>query len=166
MSETQLNGNQDREGVLLAYAELCRSYNAIRAFRARLLSLLPLTSSGGIFLLLNNEISAVSPITIMTLGILGCLVTAGLYIYERHNMERCHRLIHIGAKWEEQKLNLDNGQFMMRVNGDEAGIVSGSRYKLAAGLIYGAVFLGWCYLIVAGLLRIFCGVGLACFAFL
>lgn len=166
MNKAQLSDGQDREGLLLAYSELCRSYNEIRAFRARLLSLLPLVSSGGIFLLLNNEISAISPITILVLGILGCLVTAGLYIYERHNMERCHRLIHIGAMWEKQSLNLDNGQFMMRVNGDEEGIVSGSRYKLAAGLIYGAVFLGWCYLIVAGLLRIFCGVGLACFAFL
>ena len=157
MSNEQLDDNQYREGLLLAYAELCRSYNEIRAFRARLLSLLPLASTGGIFLLLNNEISAMSPITIVVLGILGCLVTTGLYIYERHNMERCHRLIRIGAKWEEQKLNLDNGQFMMRVNGKEMGIVSGSRYQLAAGLIYGAVFLGWFYLIIAGLLRFLYG---------
>ncbi|MBK8905184.1 MAG: hypothetical protein IPM53_28640 [Anaerolineaceae bacterium] len=140
--------------VQLAYGELCHSYNAIREFRARLLSLLPLASAGGVFLLLRNGRSAVGPFTLLVFGVLGCLITLGLFIYEWHNMKRCHRLIQIGARWEEKRFKLKDGQFMMRLKNKEEGTVAGSSYLLAAGLIYGAVFLGWLYLAVVGWLWI------------
>lgn len=146
---------QDRESLLVAYRQLCQSYNAIRAFRARLLGLLPLVSAGGIFLFLNsNTISSPGSITLIVVGILGCLITFGLYLYERHNMDRCHDLIRIGADWEENSFRLKKGQFMMRVTHHQDMIVAESRYKWAARLIYGAVFWGWLYVSLAGLLLV------------
>ena len=150
-----LQQEKEQNGVLVAYTELCHSYNAIRQFRARLLGLLPLASAGGVFLFLRRETEpAFAPGTLILVGVLGCLMTAGLYLYERHNMARCHGIIQIGARWEAKRLHLKNGQFMMRVNNQPDGtIAGGSQYQLAAALIYGAVALGWLYLVVSGILQ-------------
>ncbi len=154
-AEDQNNEPQENEGLVVAYTELCNSYNAIKEFRASLLGLLPLASAGGFYLMLSS--SALGPLTFFTLGVLGCSITFGLYIYERHNMDRCHGLIKIGANLEKHGLQLKNGQFTMRVNNSQGDITGKSRYQLAATLIYGAVFLGWLYVILAGILQLFGG---------
>ena len=147
------SGTEDHESLLAAYSELCTSYNAIREFRARLLGFLPLASAGGVFLLLNAEETNIGPLTLVAIGLFGCLITVGLYTYERHNMERCHKLIRLGAEWEETGLKLKNGQFLMRLERDGDEIAGGSGFKLAASLIYGAVFLGWLYVAIVGSLK-------------
>lgn len=153
INELHGSGTPDRESLLAAYSELCTSYNAIREFRARLLGFLPLASAGGVFLLLNAAETSIGPLTLVAIGLFGCLITFGLYTYERHNMERCHNLIRLGADWEETGLKLTNGQFMMRLESDGNEIAGGSGFKLAASLIYGAVFLGWLYVAIVGLLK-------------
>lgn len=80
--EYRSNESQNNEELLVAYTELCNSYNAIREFRASLLGLLPLASAGGFYLMLSS--SALGPLTFFTMGVLGCSITFGLYIYERH----------------------------------------------------------------------------------
>lgn len=147
------SGTPDRQALLATYSELCTSYNAIREFRAKLLGFLPLASAGGVFLLLNAAETNIGPLTLVAIGLFGCLITLGLYIYEQHNMERCHNLIRLGADWEEIGLKLKNGQFVMPLGRDGDEVAGGSQFKLAASLIYGAVFLGWLYVAVVGLLK-------------
>jgi hypothetical protein len=73
------------KGTLVsAYIELCKSYNAIDDFRAKLLGFLPLASGTGIFLLLSSGLSKseareyfeqfMTPI-----GVFGFVVTLGLF---------------------------------------------------------------------------------------
>ena len=153
--EYRSNESQNNEELLVAYTELCNSYNAIREFRASLLGLLPLASAGGFYLMLSS--SALGPLTFFTMGVLGCSITFGLYLYERHNMDKCHSLINIGADLENNVFQMKNGQFTMRIDNSQGDITGKSRYQLATTLIYGAVFLGWLYLILAGILQIFGG---------
>ena len=132
------------EHTLLAYAELCKTYNAIRDFRARLLGLLPLASAAGILYLLDNEPS--SSVYLVAVGFLGAIVTTGLALYEYHNMTRCHQLIARGRAWEEQ-LGLDGGQFLDR----PAGVAGAIGVQLASVLVYGAVLVGWLFVALVGL---------------
>jgi hypothetical protein len=84
----------EAETLRVAYQELSKTYNAIRDFRAKLLGFLPLASGGGIFLLLDNPES----MSLIPIGLVGALVTAGLWLYERHNMYRCDALIGVGRR--------------------------------------------------------------------
>jgi hypothetical protein len=72
----------------LAYHRACENYEAITEFRAKLLTLLPLATGTGAFLLLQKaDRDLVGPI-----GLLGFVVTVGLFAYELRGMQRCSRL--------------------------------------------------------------------------
>ncbi len=45
-----------KPNLQIQYEEVCRSYQAIADFRAKLIGLLPLASGAGIFLLLNDAL--------------------------------------------------------------------------------------------------------------
>jgi hypothetical protein len=63
-------------------------------------------------------------------------VTVGLYLYELHNMNRCHELIEQGAKCEKWLTKDGPVQFFDKPR--EKKLV-----KAAAGVVYGAVCFGW-----------------------
>jgi hypothetical protein len=77
----------------LAYERAADSYEAITEFRAKLLTLLPLATGTGAFLLLqraenNHDVRGfLGPV-----GIFSFVVTLGLFAYELRGMQRCHRL--------------------------------------------------------------------------
>src|SRR5690242_12220247 len=71
----------------LVYQELCPSYRSIETFRGQLLGLLPLFSGSGIVLLLKSPFTEIMKGVsagqyIGWVGILGCIVTLGLFSYE------------------------------------------------------------------------------------
>ena len=132
------------KNLAVAYVELCKTYNAIRDFRAKLLGFLPLASTGGIFLLLEQSESCY----LMPIGLIGSLVTIGLWFYETHNMMRCRSLIDRGAEWEA-KLIGDGGQFQDHPLKKEP--YQGVWINVASFFVYISVLTGWLFVVYVGL---------------
>jgi hypothetical protein len=92
--------------LIAAYTEVCRSYERIDDFRAKLLGLLPLVSGTGLFLLLERAKTNVgdggSPELLVPAGIFGFVVTIGLLLYELRGIQRCIRLATVGHAFEGQ----------------------------------------------------------------
>jgi hypothetical protein len=87
----------DHENTRKAYDEVCRSYERIDDFRAKLLSLLPIVSGTGLFLLLREtglgEAATDSRSLLTFSGSFGAVITLGLLFYELRGIQRCVRLI-------------------------------------------------------------------------
>ena len=94
----------DIEGTKAAYEELCRSHDRIADFRAKLLALLPIASGTGIFLLLNLNGVEAEQYLLLNIGIFGCLITFGLFLYELRGIQRCKGLSHCGKELEKKLL--------------------------------------------------------------
>ncbi len=137
------------DGTLKAvYQELCNSYRAIDDFRAKLLGLLPL-ATGGAFLLVGDNLSAmllggesVSPEAqglLGSVGVLGFVITLGLFAYEIFGIKKCGALIEAGKKIEGS-LEI-NGQFNRRPQ----NVLRIINEPFAAGVIYPAVLAAWTF---------------------
>jgi hypothetical protein len=136
MSDDTVNDN-NRKAV---YAELCQSYHAIDDFRTKLLSLLPLVTTGtGIFLLVNDPTKSVQKF-LLPIGLFGIVITLGLLCYEIHGIKKCGRLIQAGTCIEDQ-LHVA-GQFKRRPR-NAAGFIN---EPFATSIIYPAVLAAWTYL--------------------
>jgi hypothetical protein len=129
-----------QEALKLAYERVCESYEGITDFRGKLLTLLPLATGAGAFLLLGREGSEfLGPV-----GLFGVLVTSGLYMYELRGIQRCHRLEVQACILEEGLgLSLEEGQFRSQPDRLAQDMVG----PPAAGLVvYLAVVFAWIYL--------------------
>jgi hypothetical protein len=95
-----------RAALTTAYAEVCRSYDRIDDFRAKLLGFLPLVSGTGLFFLLETADTNVgyrdSPELLVPAGIFGFVITLGLLFYELRGIQRCIRLATVGRAFEGQ----------------------------------------------------------------
>lgn len=127
------------------YQQLCDSYRAIDDFRSKLLGFLPLATGTGIFLLL-NKLPSIDNLTdqnkeiIFTIGVFGCLITFGLFLYEIYGIKKCGALIFTG-QCIEFLLNRQTGQFLTRPRKAKGWI----NEPAASGFIYPAVMAGWIY---------------------
>src|ERR671930_127129 len=91
----------------LAYQEICKSYQAIVDFRAKLLGFLPLASGAGAYAVLSKE---PVPGWAWVAGVFGFAITLGLFIYELRGLQRAGALEQAGSQIE-LALGLTNGQF-------------------------------------------------------
>jgi hypothetical protein len=124
---------------LKTYEELCISYRAIDDFRAKLLTLLPLATGGGIFFLANLLRDETRPL-FFPIGIFGFVATLGLFSYEIYGIKKCHALLKTGAQLEDS-LGIA-GQFKNRPR----AVLRVINEPFAAGLIYPAVLAAWTFL--------------------
>lgn len=136
----------NNEVLSATYAEVCRSYERIDDFRAKLLGILPLVSGAGLFLLAGkNEVSADkvhNKELFVLLGVFGFVVTLGLLFYELRGIQRCIRLATVGAALEYQ-MGIE-GRF-------RRWPYSVGRFinePIAAAFIYSAVLASWIFLTV------------------
>jgi hypothetical protein len=129
------------ENLRLAYQELCKSYQAIVDFRAKLLGFLPLASGASFFALLGGGKDPV-PYYAWVAGLFGFAITLGLFLYELRGLQRSAVLEHTGRQLEEQ-LNLSMGQFSVQPQANLHGFVDA---RGAAWLIYPSVLAGWAYI--------------------
>ena len=129
------------ENLRLAYQELCKSYQSIVDFRAKLLGFLPLASGAGFFALLGQGKDPV-PYYAWVAGLFGFAITLGLFFYELRGLQRSASLEQTGRELEAA-LGLINGQFSTEPSGRLHGIVDA---RGAAWLIYPAVLAGWAYM--------------------
>jgi len=129
---------QNQENLRSAYGELCKSYHVIDTFRAELLKFLPFVSGSGI-LLIFKYIKPANQGKLFLLGIIGIVITLGLFFFELRGIHRCTRLINTGKKLE--KLMNVKGQFVCYP--DTIGNIINE--PGAAGIIYSSVLSGWAY---------------------
>jgi hypothetical protein len=134
------------ENLRLAYTELCKSYQSIVDFRAKLLGFLPLASGAGFFALLGNGKDPV-PYYAWVAGLFGFAITLGLFFYELRGLQRAVALERTGRQLESE-LGILTGQFGAQPGGSLHGIVD---VRGAAWLIYPSVLTGWGY--IAGIQR-------------
>lgn len=128
------------------YTELCTSYRAIDDFRQKLLSFLPLASGGILAFLidpkfLDGETAGVFRQLLPGVGLLGFLVTLGLFFSEIYGIRRCTYLIFVGA-YIEWKSEMEHGQFRDR----PPPVFGFIAEPMAAGVIYPAVMATWSYM--------------------
>jgi hypothetical protein len=138
----------DRQKALqLSYERLCASYEGITDFRGKLLTLLPIATGTGAFLLLDRgrkDSEFLGPV-----GLLGVVVTLGLYMYEFRGVQRCHRM-EVQAQALEKELNLDPDKGLFRGQPDR--LLGNMIGPPAAGLIvYLAAVFAWLYVAGYGL---------------
>ncbi len=142
------------------YQAICTSYNAINDWRAKLLGFLPLASGAGIFFLLNSSFTTVTtqgksttittPLTqyLLPIGIVGALVTFGLFIYDIRAIQLRTSLVEAGKAIEADQPKSEDaqpkpgGQFTHRPRG-YGHVLSDT---LGSTLIYFAVIAGWLFL--------------------
>jgi hypothetical protein len=133
------------ENLRTIYSEVCRSYQAVADFRAKLLALLPIaTGAGGLLILTRADTvkQYLAPI-----GIFGGLVTFGLFVYELRGIQRCKALIATGRDLEAD-MGIVNGQFGSRPKA--RGFISA---ETAGWIVYSTVFAAWFYLAIVGFVR-------------
>ena len=136
----------------LAYQEVCKSYQSIADFRAKLLGFLPLASGAGVYAVLGDGKDP--PGYAWVAGIFGFLVTLGLFFYELRGVQRATALERAGRELE-LSMGLANGQFAEQPEAHLGGLVDA---RGAAWLIYPTVLAGWVYL--AGVQRLGAGAAL------
>lgn len=137
--------NQDMHSENM-YKELCTSYRAIDDFRQKLLGILPLASSGILTFLidpkfLGGETADVFRPLLPGIGLLGFLVTLGLFFFEIYGIRRCTYLILVG-EYLECELGMKHGQFRDR----PPSVFGFIAEPMAAGVIYPAVMAAWSYM--------------------
>jgi hypothetical protein len=132
----------------IAYQEVCKSYQSIVDFRAKLLGFLPLASGAGAYAVLSKE---PSPPWEWVAGLFGFMITLGLFLYELRGLQRAASLEQAGRELEQQ-LGLASGQFREQPEAYLRGFVDP---RGAAWIIYPTVEASWLYLIAVGRLGTF-----------
>ena len=140
----------DNNFVGIAYQEVCNSYQKIDDFRAKLLGLLPLASTGGIFLLLNTDLSSgtfslYTEQIVLVVGLFGAIVTVVLFLYELRGIEKCSHLVEMGKCLENFMKVPNGGQFNLLYSNHRwwgKHLFASVIYPLAAGAwVYTALVL-------------------------
>jgi hypothetical protein len=106
-------GKVEMENMRTEYREICENHRAITDFRGKLLTLLPVVSGVGIYLLIPKTTSPsdLDPGYLIAIGLFGVLVTVGLFLHELRGIQECGELIEVGRSLEE-KMGLTDGQFI------------------------------------------------------
>lgn len=107
----------EMENLRTGYREVCQNHRAVTDFRGKLLTLLPVVSGVGIYLLIPKTANPgdLDPTYLVAIGLFGVLVTLGLFLHEIRGIEECGDLIEVG-RWLEEKMGLSEGQFIREDN--------------------------------------------------
>jgi hypothetical protein len=138
------------ESLRLAYQELCKGYQSIIDFRAKLLGFLPLASGASFYAMLGVGKDPV-PYYAWVAGLFGFTITLGLFLYELRGLQRSGALEATGRKLEAA-LGLIDGQFTTQPTARLHGFIDA---QASAWLIYSAVLAGWAYLAALQRLGVF-----------
>jgi steroid delta-isomerase-like uncharacterized protein len=124
------------------YQTICTSFNAITDWRAKLLGFLPLASGAGIFYLLNSAATTSTAVRnyFLPIGIVGALVSLGLFFYDLRVIQVKHGLIVAGSSIERD-LHIDIGPFTVRPHSFAHTIND----VVGSSLIYLSVIAGWAF---------------------
>jgi hypothetical protein len=153
----------------LLYEEVCKSLHQIDDFRARLLGLLPLSSGVGIFLLLGTSDGGASSIGrwLGVIGVIGFVISFGLFVYEVRQSVICGYLIRVGSKLE-QSMGFQEGEGQFWGRPAPSGLKESGHLleylqnrdnlkhpsmPMASTIVYVMVLIGWIVVAGAGFTR-------------
>jgi hypothetical protein len=148
----------EMENVRTEYREVCQNHRAVTDFRGKLLTLLPLASGVGIYLLIPKSASPgdFNPAYLIAIGLFGFLVTVGLFLHEIRGIEKCSDLIEVG-RWLEKRMGLLDGQFIREDNyyhrqeSQLRGFINNFKGPVgAAWVIYPSVGVAWLFVAALG----------------
>jgi hypothetical protein len=143
MSDSSQPATERMENLRLAYQQTCASHDAITDFRAKLLALLPIASgAAGIFLLLEGD-RLPKPERLQAIGLFGCAITLGLFIYEYRGIKTCIELRTYAGGLEE-RLGVPEGMRQFKDGGQP--LRGPLAVEGASWVVYMSVFVGWLYL--------------------
>ncbi len=147
-SATPSASTADNDNATTIYNAICTSYHALEDLRMRFLGFLPLASSAGIFYLVSTTNIQIANSAYIAIGIVGAIITIGLYCYELRALQMSHELREVGANIETTELHV-MGQFAWHHQHEHNrhGIVLGNTFGSA--FVYTAVLTGWLYLAIA-----------------
>lgn len=154
----------EMESVRTEYREVSQNHRAITDFRGKLLTLLPVVSGVGIYLLIPKTTSPsdLDPRYLVAIGLFGVFVTVGLFLHELRGIQECGELIEVGRSLEE-KMELTDGQFIREDNyyhRQESRLKSfTNNFKGpvgAAWIIYPSVAAAWLFVAALGFVKV-CG---------
>jgi hypothetical protein len=138
------------QAIQVVYQETCATHGTIADFRAKLLALLPIASSAGIFVLF-GQFTGDDRKLLAPIGLFGLAVTFGLFMYELRGIEDCTALRR--RAWNmEQRLGIpkDLSQF-----GDWPGGKRNLADEIgAAWIVYPAVLASWVFVAGAGFMSL------------
>jgi hypothetical protein len=142
------------ENLRTQYKEVCQNHRAVTDFRGKLLTLLPLASGVGIYVLLPKEADPanVAPGYLIAIGLFGVLVALGLFFHELKGIRQCTDLIKVGRVLEE-KMELPEGQFI-REDNDSRFVNNLVGPVGAAWIIYPSVVVAWGFVAVLGFVKL------------
>ncbi len=135
-STSSAQSHPSDEEFRMVYQQLCTSYQNIQDFRAKLLGLLPfVTASSFVATIISDPAKQPALLNlVLPFGLLGAIVTLGLFFYEIENLQRA-TLLTVQGRELERSMNII-GSFALH-----------SPYLFnahnAAGLIYSTTFAGW-----------------------
>jgi hypothetical protein len=137
----------DTTRTIKAYDEVCRAYERIDDFRAKLLGALPVVSGVGLFVLLGNGGVAAAGSDnwkfLTFAGSFGTMVTIGLLLYEQRGIQYCIRLTTV-AQQLESKLGV-RGRFTSWPHSMRRLI----NEPTASGIIYSSVVAAWVFVAIS-----------------
>ena len=132
----------DEAALRAVLAETCKQHSGIADFRAKLLALLPIASSVGIFLLVRDQADMDNEY-LTPVGVFGFVVTLGLFIYEVRGIDSCQQLREVAQRLEYYlKIPNDARPFGAHESGKLRGLVGA---ETAGWIVYPAVMAAWLY---------------------
>jgi hypothetical protein len=98
------------DALTTMYQEVCSHHQSISDFRGKLLALVPIASGAFIGLATAKEAWTKNGPLLIAAGVVGALVTFGLYLFEAWQADTCRHLEH-HASFLEEELHMEAGQF-------------------------------------------------------
>lgn len=159
----QIEQNSDSKQSLdladdrIKYQEVCESHRAITEFRGKLLTLLPIASGAGVYLLIPKDgiPNSLDAAHLIAIGVFGFFVTLGLFLHELRGIQHCGELIELGA-FLESNMGGTEGHFCKERRYYHAQTGLRKFYNNlkgpagAAAVIYPSVGTAWLYVAALG----------------
>ena len=134
--------SKDFENLRKVYELTCARHRAIDDLRGKLLALLPIASAGAGLLLLTKP-EEIQPYATV-IGLYGCAITVGLFLYELRGINECGDVMEKAGDLEDQlETPPGMGQFRDERMRPLRGLVGA---EMASWVVYFSVFGGWLYL--------------------
>jgi len=136
------------DALKAVYEQVCDAHNGIADFRAKLLTLLPIASGAGIFLLVDEKLPPEAMSHFLGIGLFGAVIAFGLFIFDLVGIHRCQTLRVYGWALEKKLLPADcpRGRFTWR----KEQYFSLVTVSLASLTIYPTVIAAWIYVACIG----------------
>lgn len=101
---------QMQDVITMMYQQVCEHHRSISDFRGKLLAVVPIASGAFVALISARGEWAKNGALLIPAGVVGFLVTFGLYLFEAWQSDACRHLEH-HASFLENKLHVKAGQF-------------------------------------------------------